>query len=556
MLLLSVASGPFVALYASYTGNLVDTAIVQIPTGDLRPVYHLLLLILTLTAMDAFATFLSGLFTNRANEKIDTYVIEETLRIAGNVDYLRFISPEHRDAQSMYAKEFSNALTMGMSILSHGLKSVVSFISYSVLLFSIAGIPVVLLGIASTILVGYVDAKAENEHRKIIEKSRRSRREMEYIDGLYMNAASFSESTLFGSFARLASLFSEAFAAFSDIRTAGEDRIAKTKIRLALLQTVIMIAAILSFFLFGNINSAGTMTVAFTSFSALLALGSSLGFIFAMVSSMCVFIRAFNDYRAEYEHPAPEGDPPERISGAPAVKLEHAYFAYDQDHPVLSDISLTIEPGQTAALVGENGAGKTTLANVILGLFPCEGKAETFGRNAYDARIRGATDSVAVLQNFGRYSAMTLHENIGFDEAVDVSRLSQLDDFFSEKDYSVIVGDKFGGKGFSGGEWQKIALARCTMSAADIMILDEPTAALDPMAEVDVFRSFMEANKHKTCILITHRLGAVRNADVIFVLKDKRIIEHGNHSELMRCAGYYADMFRAQAQWYVQETGI
>ena len=112
------------------------------------------------------------------------------------------------------------------------------------------------------------------------------------------------------------------------------------------------------------------------------------------------------------------------------------------------------------------------------------------------------------------------------------------------------VGEMLGGRNFSGGQWQKIALARCLTSNAGLAILDEPTAALDPITEAEVFARFVELRGNRANILITHRLGAVRNADWIYVLKDGKVFEQGAHDALMQRGGYYADMFNAQAQWY------
>lgn len=554
MILLAAASSPLAALVTKYTGILVDTVITWSPLGEFEPILCMLFVILGLGAVGFLVSYLSSIIGNRIDEALNLRITEDTLHISGRIDFLRFISKEHRDAQAAYADSALGVfIALGTNSAVSLIQGGVAFVAYSVLIYDVAGISAVLVGSMVTILSGFINTRAQLVRNKLRDNTRQEERRMKYIDDLYTDAPSFFELTLFGFLSRLQIIFTEAFSSYTKKKYVSERRIAKYNILFELISAVLTVAATLSFFALGNITSAGQMTVIFAAFAGLLGAGRGLGSSFSFVTQMFERVKQYNEYRAKYELPELDGCAQPRVLGSPAVDLHGVSFAYN-GRKILDNISFSIYSGQIVAIVGENGAGKTTLANIILGLFPCEGIANTFGRSAYEARRYGEVDSVAVLQKFGQYKAMTLGENIRFGETVNSAVNEDIDDFFYDKDYFQIIGEQFGGVNYSGGEWQKIALARCANSDADIMILDEPTAALDPIAEASVFKRFMEVNRNKTRILITHRLGAVRNADIIFVLKDKRIYECGTHDELMQLEGYYAEMFHAQAQWYVHEV--
>ena len=239
------------------------------------------------------------------------------------------------------------------------------------------------------------------------------------------------------------------------------------------------------------------------------------------------------------------------------IYLENISFAYPGGENVLSDIFLTIQQGETLAIVGENGAGKTTLTKIIMGLYnPTLGTAR-YGKNdigKYVSKSRFNRVS-GVFQNFIRYK-LTARENILISDVEAVGDVTQAASEAGARfshlpnGLDTMLSRDFDGAELSGGEWQRIAIARGLFRNHDMIILDEPTAAIDPIEESNIFRLFNESAKDKTAIMVTHRLGSTKIADRILLMEDGRICELGTHEQLMEQNGKYAQMYREQASWY------
>ena len=257
------------------------------------------------------------------------------------------------------------------------------------------------------------------------------------------------------------------------------------------------------------------------------------------------------------------------------IELEHVSFGYPpsssadgsaqwQSRSALDDVSLEIKAGEVVALVGENGSGKTTLAKVLSGLYrPDAGRVLWDGVDAATRDPRWVYERVAVLfQDFTRFM-LTARENIGLgriDEIDDHDRIitaaarAGADSFVSmwPERYDTILGPFFiGGRDMSIGQWQRIALARAFFRDAPLVILDEPTAALDARAEHDLFTRMRDLFAGRSVLLISHRFSSVRSADRIYVLHEGRVVEHGSHDQLMELGGLYAELFALQASAYL-----
>jgi len=246
------------------------------------------------------------------------------------------------------------------------------------------------------------------------------------------------------------------------------------------------------------------------------------------------------------------------------IVLNRVSFQYPGGaRKVLEDISLTIHPGEVVALVGENGSGKTTLIKLLCRLYdPTSGSISIDGVDLRQYETNALRQEIAIIfQDYAHYH-LTARENIWFGntslplshERVKLAaRRSGIDDLISRlpHGYETILGKRFeDGEELSIGEWQKVALARAFMNDAQIIVLDEPTSSMDAKAEYEAFVSFRQLVSGRTAILISHRFSTVRMADKIFVLQQGRIIESGNHEELMNYNDIYADLFERQAQFY------
>ena len=299
------------------------------------------------------------------------------------------------------------------------------------------------------------------------------------------------------------------------------------------------------------------------------------------IMEQCLYLRdLFDFFRMQPTIVSPPGAPGVPLPVREGIVFEDVGFQYPGSGAwALRHINLRIAPGERIALVGENGAGKTTLTKLLARLYdPTEGRILLDGRDLrlYDlASVRNAIG--VIFQDFVRYD-MRLDENIGAGEIgltedylerraeqpeagnfnsdpaiVAAARKSQAEELVKHLPfgYRQMLGRRFAhGIDLSGGEWQKVALARAYMRNAQVMVLDEPTSALDARAEQETFRRFSELMAGQIVVLISHRFSTVRMAGRILVLQEGAIIEQGNHQELVARGGLYAELFTLQAEGY------
>jgi len=259
---------------------------------------------------------------------------------------------------------------------------------------------------------------------------------------------------------------------------------------------------------------------------------------------------------------------PEKNMGFNLIEFRNVSFAYPgTDKLILDKISFTIENGRHYSFVGVNGVGKTTITKLITGLYSnFEGEIAIDGRSIRDltqAEIKGL--SSVVYQDFAKYY-ISLYDNVAIadldnpenrkdvENALELTGMSEAVSKLKDGLDTPLGKILENGADISGGEWQRVAMARSVLSTAPLKILDEPTAALDPIGESMVYRNFEQISKGMTTIFISHRLGSTKLADIIYVLSDGKIIESGSHSVLMAKKGIYFQMFNSQAEWYKSEN--
>lgn len=239
--------------------------------------------------------------------------------------------------------------------------------------------------------------------------------------------------------------------------------------------------------------------------------------------------------------------------------LEHVFYKYPgaKDY-ALKDISLSVKKGEKIAIAGENGAGKTTLEKLLSGfLLPSEGLMEMGGIPRCRLRENSIFRHIsAVYQEFGHYK-LTLAQNVYLADTIQEMDIGKICNALEQAGISVpgnpeeiLLGREFGGTGLSGGQWQRLALARSYYRERPVLFLDEPTASIDPLEEMAIYERINELAGERTVIMATHRLGAIRSASKIIVMEDGKIVEMGNFEQLMKKQGRFYCMWNEQAQWY------
>ena len=311
--------------------------------------------------------------------------------------------------------------------------------------------------------------------------------------------------------------------------------------------------------------SIGDLTFLAGSFRRLRQLLESLLTGFSQVAGQALYLDdLYSFFEIEPEIRSKPGALPVPAPIRRGFVFEGVGFRYEgSERWALRDLSFELHAGEVLALVGENGAGKTTLVKLLARLYdPDEGRILLDGRDLRDYDLDDLRANIGVIfQDFVRYH-LTAAENIGVGQidAMDdrtrierAARKGMADEVVAglPRGYDQVIGRRFkDGVDLSGGQWQKIAIARAYMRDAQVMILDEPTAALDARSEYEVFERFKELSDNKTAVLISHRFSSVRMADRILVLADGKVEASGTHAELMAQGGRYAELFELQAAGY------
>ena len=484
---------------------------------------------------------------------------------AASLDLEDFEDSELQDSLERARRQAAGRMSLLGQLFGQA-QDIVTIASFAAGLFVYAPWLIVLMAIA--LVPAFIGEAHFNAQSYSLNFARTpERRELDYIRRTGASVETAKEVKIFGLNAFLIERYRALATSFYDANRALAMRRATLGSALTALGTVayyVAYAYIVWRTLHGEFT-IGDLTFLAGSFRRLRNLLEDLLMGFSQVAGQALYLDdlfSFFDIRAEITSPPNPRPFPQPIRTG--FVFEDVGFRYPgAERWAVRHLNFTLHANEVLALVGENGAGKTTLVKLLARLYdPDEGRILLDGRDLreYDlAELRSNTG--VIFQDFVRYH-MTAAENIAVgriearnDRAriVEAAHRSLADEVIAKlpERYEQVIGKVFrGGLDLSGGEWQKIAIARAYMRDAQVLILDEPTAALDARSEFEVFQRFKELSRDKTAVLISHRFSSVRMADRIVVLADGTVEAVGTHEELLRQGGRYAELFELQAAGY------
>lgn len=474
---------------------------------------------------------------------------------------------EQSDFYNQYSKlrdEIDFRLGLSVTATAQLIGKLANFLAVAVLLVSLHWvlIPLIILLKLPMLVWGVGYSRVSHDlANSLVEEGRKAN----YLAGLATDKNSIYEIKLFGLGGYLVNKYKD----FFNILLLETWKVAKPKFLGAFVASSFSSVAFFVFWLWAisraltGMLSIGQLVLYIQSFrEASQALAGMLRYINELYSCT-LYINDFTSFLAL--KPAIQDKPGAlNLSHIESIKFENVWFRYKQDLPyVLEDVSFTINANENIALVGQNGAGKTTIVKLLMRFFDTtDGRILINGKDIKEYKIEHIWNCIGtVFQNFQKYE-LSARENIAFGQISKVSNLTEVStaakksgahEFIETfpRRYETILGTKFkNGQDLSVGQWQKIAISRAFIRNSSVMILDEPTAAIDAKSEYEIFKNFIELVEGKITLLISHRFSTVRLADRIFVIENGKIIEKGSHQDLISKNGRYAELFNLQAEGY------
>jgi ATP-binding cassette, subfamily B, bacterial len=534
--------------------------------GALLPVLGFFIVLFSVARIGAA---IQGEQSELLQELVSNQARRDVMTVAGRVDLIAYEDSSFYDHLQRAAQGSgfrTIQMVQGLANLSGSVFRVAGIATAIAILKPILLVPLVF----AYVPLWYATRRNSNDTYGFVSGMTQLERQRDYTHLMLTNRETAKDVRAFG----LLDFLTGRFEQLSAKHVTERRRVIRRRLRrqsLAGLESTLLMAATVGllawFYASGQISlaAAGAVMAALLQFSgALYQVGMGSGGLY----ESSLFLDDYTSFMA-LARPGPVAPPSGRPpSGFGELVLDRVTFTYPgRATPAISDVSLRIKAGEVVALVGENGSGKTTLAKLMAGLYqPANGRILWDGTDMADHDLDELRSSVTILfQDFLRYH-MTVRENIGLgrpefiDDISKVKAAAELAGIYDAlanlpDGLETMLGREFlGGQELSGGQWQRMALARAFFRDAPFVVLDEPTASLDARAEQQLFEHVGELFKGRAVLLISHRFANVRSADRIYVLKSGRVVEHGSHESLIAEGGLYAELFGMQAAAYVGEV--
>lgn len=552
-----------------YVGKLIIDQVIalngHVPGAETERLWELVALEFGLAILTDGLNRLINLTDSLLGDLFSNYTSMRIMKHAATLDLDQF-----EDSVFYDKLERARQQTIGRTILlSQVMGQIQDFISMTLLLTGLVTFnPWLILLLLLSIIPSFLGESYFNSKNYALSRSQTpERRELDYIRYLGASDETAKEVKIFG----LADFIINRFKTLSDKFYADNSKLALKRSAWGTLFSILGSMgyyAAYAFIIYNTITgktTVGSLAFLAGSFRQLSGLMETMLSRFNVVSQGAIYL---NDFIEFFEMKPNITVPLNALPFPNPIKIgfvfENVGFKYHNTNNWANrNLNFQLHPGEKLALVGENGAGKTTLVKLLARLYdPSEGRILLDGRDLKDYDLFDLRHNLGIIfQDYIRYQ-MTLSQNIavGNIKEIDNHELirkaaeESLADKLAEKlpdAYQQSLGRKFNdGVELSGGEWQKVALARAYMKDAQVLILDEPTAALDARAEYEVFQRFAELTKGKSAVLISHRFSTARLADRILVLDKGTLLESGSHDQLMQANGRYAELFKLQAKGY------
>jgi ATP-binding cassette subfamily B protein len=552
-----------------YVGKLIIDQVVALntnsPMGNLQELWQLVALEFALALLTDGLNRMINLTDSLLGDLFSNYTSMRIMKHAATLDLDQF-----EDSVFYDKLERARQQTVGRTVLlSQVMSQVQDFISMAFLLTAlIAFNPWLILLLLLAIIPSFLGESYFNSKNYALSRSQTpERRELDYLRYLGASDETAKEVKIFG-------LSDFIIARFKTLSDKFYDDNSKLAVRRSLWGTFFSVLGTLGYYAaYGFIiydtvtgkTTVGSLTFLAGSFRQLSGLMETMLSRFTIVSQGAIYLNDFIDFFeikpkiTQNQNALPFPNPIKT-----GFVFENVGFQYhNTDRWANRNLSFELKPGEKLALVGENGAGKTTLVKLLARLYdPTEGRILLDGKDLKEYDLDDLRHHLGIIfQDYIRYQ-MTFYQNIAVgnikeinNEALVIKAATEsLADKLALKfpsAYQQWLGRRFNdGVELSGGEWQKVALARAYMKDAQVLILDEPTAALDARAEYEVFQRFAELTKGKSAVLISHRFSTARLADRILVLENGTLLESGTHRQLLAAEGRYAELFHLQAKGY------